>query len=38
MIFGTKKNDNFDLYNVFLAITINIPQRLMTGFVLQGHK
>ncbi len=30
--------DNFDPYNVFLAIAINIPQRLKTGFVLQGHK
>ncbi len=30
--------DNFDPYNVLLAIAINIPQRLKTGFVLQGHK
>ncbi len=30
--------DNFDPYNVFLAISTNIPQRLMTGFVIQGHK
>ncbi len=29
--------DNFDLYNVFLAIATNIPQRLKTGFVVQGH-
>ncbi len=29
--------ENFDPYNVFLAIAINIPQRLMAGFVLQGH-
>ncbi len=29
--------DNFDPYNVFLAIATNIPQRLKTGFVLQGH-
>ncbi len=30
--------DNFDPYNVFLAIATNIPQRLKTGFVVQGHK
>ncbi len=29
--------DNFDPYNVLLAIASNIPQRLKTGFVLQGH-
>jgi len=29
---------NFDQYNVFLAIATNKPQRLNTGFVLQGHK
>ncbi len=29
---------NFDPYNVFMAIATNIPQRLKTGFVLQGHK
>ncbi len=29
--------DNFDPYNVFLAIATNIPVRLMTGFVLQAH-
>ncbi len=29
--------DNFDPYNVFLAIATNIPQQLMTAFVLQGH-
>ncbi len=28
---------NFDPYNVLLAIATNIPQRLKTGFVLQGH-
>ncbi len=28
---------NFDPYNVCLAITTNIPQRLKTGFVVQGH-
>ncbi len=27
--------DHFDPYNVFLAT--NIPQRLKTGFVVQGH-
>ncbi len=37
MIFGIKKINNFDPYNVFLAIATNIPQRLKTGFVLQGH-
>ncbi len=38
MIFGIKeKNDNFDLYNVFLAIATNISERLKTGFVVQGH-
>ncbi len=29
--------DNFDSYNVLLAIATNIPVLLMTGFVLQGH-
>ncbi len=29
--------NHFDPYNVFLAIATNIPQRLKTGFVLQGH-
>ncbi len=29
--------DNFDPCNVFLVIATNIPQRLKTGFVLQGH-
>ncbi len=28
---------NFDPYNVLLAIATNIPQRLNTGLVLQGH-
>ncbi len=37
MIFGIKKIYNFDPYNVFLVIDINIPQRLKTAFVLQGH-
>ncbi len=31
------KINNFDSYNVLLAIATNIPQRLKTGFVLQGH-
>ncbi len=25
------------VFNVFLAIATNIPQRLKTGFVVQGH-
>ncbi len=29
--------DNFDNLNVCLAIAANIPQRLKTAFVLQGH-
>ncbi len=28
---------NLDPYNVLLAIATNIPQRLKTGFVAQGH-
>ncbi len=32
-----RKINNFDPYNVFLAIATNIPQRLETAFVLQGH-
>ncbi len=32
------KIDKFDPCNVFLAIATNIPQRLKTGFVVQGHK
>ncbi len=28
---------NFNPYNVFLTIATNIPQRLKTGFVAQGH-
>ncbi len=28
---------NFDPHNVLLAIATNIPQRLMTGFVVQDH-
>ncbi len=39
MIFGIKeKSIIFDPYSVFLAIASNIPQRLKTGFVVQGHK
>ncbi len=30
--------NNFDPYNVFLAIATNKPVRLKTGFELQGHK
>ncbi len=45
MIFTLCPNDfwhkrkiyNFDPYNVFLAIATNIPERLKTGFVVQGH-
>ncbi len=37
MTFGIKKIYNFDPYSG-LAISTNIPQRLKTGFVLQGHK
>ncbi len=38
MIFGIKeKIDHFDPYNVFLATASDIPQRLKTGFVVQGH-
>ncbi len=32
------KKNIFDPYSVFLAIATNIPQRLKTGFVFQGHK
>ncbi len=38
MIFGVKeKSNHFDPYNLFLAIAINIPQRLKTGFVIQDQ-
>ncbi len=38
MIFGVKaKSNHFDQYNVFLAIAINIPQRLKTGFVIRDQ-
>ncbi len=30
--------DNFDPYNVLLAIATKTPMLLMNGFVLQGHK
>ncbi len=33
----TRKIDNFNPCNVFLAIATNIPQQLKTGFVVQGH-
>ncbi len=36
-VWHKRKNDNFDPYNVFLSIATNIPQRLKTGFVVQGH-
>ncbi len=32
-----RKIDNFDPYNVLLAIATNIPMRLMIGFGVQGH-
>ncbi len=36
--FWHKRNiDNFDSYNVLLAIATNITVLLMTAFVLQGH-
>ncbi len=28
---------NFDPYTILLVIATNIPQRLKTGFVVQGH-
>ncbi len=31
-----RKINNFDPHNVFLAIATIIPQRLKTGFVVQG--
>ncbi len=38
MIFGIKeKSKIFITYNVFLAVAINTPFLLMTGFVVQGH-
>jgi len=38
MIFWRKiKIYNFDPYTVLLNIATNIPQRLNTAFVLQGH-
>ncbi len=38
MFFGIKEKWIILTYNVFLDIAINIPQRLNTAFVLQGHK
>ncbi len=35
--FWLKKIDNFDLYNVLLAIATNNPVQLMSSFVVQGH-
>ncbi len=32
-----RKIDNFDPYNVLLAIATNISVLLMTGFVVQGY-
>ncbi len=32
-----RKNYNFYPFNVLLAIATNIPVRLKTGFVVQGH-
>ncbi len=32
-----RKMNNFEPYNVLLAIATNIPQRLNTACVLQGH-
>ncbi len=38
MIFGkTFLFFYFDPYNVFSAIANDMPQRLKTGFVVQGH-
>ncbi len=37
MIFGIKEKSIILTYHLFLAIATNIPVRLMTGFVLQGH-
>ncbi len=38
MFFWHKRiSNNFDPYNEFLASAINIPIRLMTGFVVHGH-
>ncbi len=38
MFFGIKEKWIILTYNVFLDIATNIPQRLKTAFVLQGHK
>ncbi len=38
MIFGIKEKSIILItYNVFLAVAINTPFLLMTGFVVQGH-
>ncbi len=37
MIFGIIFFYNFDPYNVLLALATNIPQRLKTVFLVQGH-
>ncbi len=29
--------DNFDPYNLLVAIATNVPQQLQTDFVVQGH-
>ncbi len=35
-LFFAEKSKNVDQNNVFLAIAINMPQRLKTDFVVQG--
>ncbi len=37
MIFGIKEISIILTHTVLLAIAINIPVLLMTGFVVQGH-
>ncbi len=37
ILWHKRKMDNFEPYSVLLAIATNIPQRLMTASVLQGH-
>ncbi len=36
-ILHKRKIDNLDPNNVLLVIATNLPVRLMTGFVVQGH-